>query len=627
MKCKTCGGGLLYKDGIYICDSCASKFSVSEYYNDSEAFLLYIENDKNGRRSKSSIIAQDIFNKIDSKKIKLFYPRDHISNLAGDEYSKAYNSALAASKVIIVLGTVQSEFRELIEQYSSFFEGKSLLPIYCDMDAYEIPKELNGIQALPYDKVGAINDLERNILRILGKADEYDVLEVSSKTLTKKKKTKIIVSLGSGFLILISVLYIVFGTPLVLQSKKYEHAQKLSDEGNFAKAADILYDLGDYKESKNLLIKIYTNYKGYYQDEAKKLSFYFNVSNDLKGNLELTKLINGKQVKISEAFEMMGNTVDLSFNDSENNQGTITLILFDDRINVTVDTTDKNSELYIEKTDLEFEISKKSDKPFAKEVSKKDLIDLLKERPTLRTLKQKGLELEFSGPLYKDTAESKYTIKNTDISFAIINYEMTIGNDPKKVDDPILYAVSAPAKLLIPEKVGSKATPFIEDDIMYVPCGTLTITSGYVFDFGILDQFEGNVISEDSNVCIAYRNSVGEEIWSAWKNLYIKNDISNADTVTSDYDGEWISTTSFEINGSNDQKLNIINIGEKEIRFDIHYGGESFMNVSAVVDSSGQATSRLSNGDNISLEFSKEKIVVTVGGLFDATLFEFYRPN
>ena len=50
------------------------------------------------------------------------------------------------------------------------------------------------------------------------------------------------------------------------------------------------------------------------------------------------------------------------------------------------------------------------------------------------------------------------------------------------------------------------------------------------------------------------------------------------------------------------------------------------MNVSAVVGSSGQATSRLSNGDNISLEFSKEKIVVTVGGLFDATLFEFYRP-
>lgn len=524
MKCKICGGELKYTDGFYVCDSCSSKFSVNDYYNDSEVFLLFTESDENERRTKSSIIAQEIYNKIESKKAKIFYPRIHIGDLTGADYIKTYNAALASAKIVVLIATSNSEFQENISQYSDFLADKQILPVYSDMDAYDIPEELNSIQALPYNKVGAIADLERNILRILGRADEYDIVAVTKKTMSKKKKNTIMVSAISFVVVIAMVLYIIFGTSFVLTSKKYSYAQKQIEKGKYKSAISMLYDIKEYQESESWLTKAYSNYIGYYKDEENAITFNFNVSSDFNGSVELTTVKNEKQVKIAETFEMTGEKAEFSFNDSENNKGKVTLSLTNTTVEVDIKTEEKLGNLSFDEMKLSFKTSERSDKPFAAELDKEELLALLESNASVSEIKQKGIEIEFVGPLYKDTSESRYSVKNTEINFAIIDYDVkTNERDSKKLKVPKLFAISAPAKLLLPDKIGEKAEPFIEDDIIYVPSGVLSANFGdFVFDFGYPDQFEDSIISENTSVCVAYRKNVGEEIWSAWKNLYIK---------------------------------------------------------------------------------------------------------
>ena len=41
-------------------------------------------------------------------------------------------------------------------------DNKQIIPVYAEMDAYDIPKELSKYQALNYDSVGSITDLIKN---------------------------------------------------------------------------------------------------------------------------------------------------------------------------------------------------------------------------------------------------------------------------------------------------------------------------------------------------------------------------------------------------------------------------------------------------------------------------------
>lgn len=68
MKCKICNGTLSIVDGICICTSCGNKSSLDDYFENIDVYICYIDNDENGRRTKDSIISQDIYRKFEAKK-------------------------------------------------------------------------------------------------------------------------------------------------------------------------------------------------------------------------------------------------------------------------------------------------------------------------------------------------------------------------------------------------------------------------------------------------------------------------------------------------------------------------------------------------------------------------------
>ena len=117
MKCKICNGTLSIVDGICICTSCGNKSSLDDYFENIDVYICYIDNDENGRRTKDSIISQDIYRKFEAKKINTFYSRITADGLFEDDFEKIIFSALIKSKIIVIVGTTKTYFEKLYEKY------------------------------------------------------------------------------------------------------------------------------------------------------------------------------------------------------------------------------------------------------------------------------------------------------------------------------------------------------------------------------------------------------------------------------------------------------------------------------------------------------------------------------
>ena len=203
--------------------------------------MAYVENDEYGRRTKDSIIAQEIFRKLQSNNISCFYERISIENLPISDRDTEIDIAINSSKIIILVSSSAANFQKLLAMYRGKMNSKIIIPIYSQINAYDLPKEIANLQALNYDNIGTMVDLTNGILTKLGKAQEVDVIADSKKQKNKNKNKKVIsLTLISILLMLIgSSIYVVFGTYYVLDSKKYQYAQKLESNGDYMGAIKI----------------------------------------------------------------------------------------------------------------------------------------------------------------------------------------------------------------------------------------------------------------------------------------------------------------------------------------------------------------------------------------------------
>ena len=64
MKCKNCGGELYFENGVAICKVCNTNYKIDHVFEDIDVNICYIESDSNGRRTKDSIIAQELYQNI-----------------------------------------------------------------------------------------------------------------------------------------------------------------------------------------------------------------------------------------------------------------------------------------------------------------------------------------------------------------------------------------------------------------------------------------------------------------------------------------------------------------------------------------------------------------------------------
>ena len=149
--------------------------SISEKEKPFDVFICYKESDNSGRRTKDSVLAQELYHELTKEGFKVFFSRITLEDKLGTAYEPYIFAALNSSKVMVVLGTKAEYFNAVWvknewSRYLSLIrngERKILIPAYRDMDPYDLPEEFSHLQAQDMSKLGFMQDLIRGIKKIV----------------------------------------------------------------------------------------------------------------------------------------------------------------------------------------------------------------------------------------------------------------------------------------------------------------------------------------------------------------------------------------------------------------------------------------------------------------------------
>lgn len=519
MKCKICGGTLKLVDGFYLCENCHNKFEITSVYENTEVTICYVEFDDAGRRTKDSVVAQEVYTKLRSVNVDVFYHRISAGNLSAREAQKAYDYAKSNAKILILLAGSRENFSKLISENEGLLQDKKIIPVYFDINAYDLPKELAIYQALNFDNIGAIQDLSKNVLKTLGRDKEVDLVEARAKVLSKKKKVVLFTSVSVVAVFLITAVIIVFGTPYVLPGKKYDKAEELMAEEKYADAINMLSSLDDYKNSKNLLFNLYAQYVGYYHNDESNTGLHIDMTDTSHAVITITKVTPENEiVKIIESASITDGAVNFEYIDSQNNQGSAVVKFKNDGIELTL-ISDGESSIF-------FALSEKSDQPVLKSIDKKTLLNWLESKTNMSQIEALGYELIFENALYKDTGSSRYGIKNTDIKAALFDFDISksdaysyYADENTAVESRIAFGYSAPAKILASDRIGKNTFAYLEDDILYVPNAELSQTY-MVLDF-VTEEEGADTITDNMSVCCVAKAALSDNHWNLLLEQYL----------------------------------------------------------------------------------------------------------
>ena len=145
-----------------------------------EVFISYKETDEKGERTLDSVIAQDIYTELTERGHRTFFSRISLEDKLGTEYEPYIFAALNSAKVMLVVGTdfenydsvwVKNEWSRFLKLIAAG-QKKTLIPVFKNMDAYDMPKEFQKLSAQDMGKVGAMQDLLRGVEKIIGKKQD-----------------------------------------------------------------------------------------------------------------------------------------------------------------------------------------------------------------------------------------------------------------------------------------------------------------------------------------------------------------------------------------------------------------------------------------------------------------------
>ena len=159
-----------------------------------DIFICYKETAEDGQRTKDSVLAQDMYDKLTEKGYKVFFARITLEDKLGQEYEPYIFSALNSAKIMLAIGTkyeyynavwVKNEWSRFLDMMKKDKE-KVLIPCYADIDAYDMPQEFKNLQGQDMGKVGFMQDLVRGIGKIISLEDEKPVAAAPVQTVVQQ---------------------------------------------------------------------------------------------------------------------------------------------------------------------------------------------------------------------------------------------------------------------------------------------------------------------------------------------------------------------------------------------------------------------------------------------------------
>lgn len=143
-----------------------------------DVFICYKETDASGARTRDSALANDIYHHLTQEGYKVFYAAITLEDKLGQEYEPYIFAALHSAKVMLAVGTRPEHFNApwVKNEWSRYLQimkkesGRTLIPCFSGMDAYDLPEEFAHLQALDMTKIGFIADLSRGIGKLVRSA-------------------------------------------------------------------------------------------------------------------------------------------------------------------------------------------------------------------------------------------------------------------------------------------------------------------------------------------------------------------------------------------------------------------------------------------------------------------------
>lgn len=140
-----------------------------------DVFICYKETGEDGQRTPDSVLAQDIYDGLTAKGLRVFFARITLEDKLGTQYEPYIFAALNSAKVMLVVGTkyehlnavwVKNEWSRYLD-FIRTDRSRVLIPCYKGMDPYDLPEEFGGIQAQDMSKIGALQDLVRGVMKLV----------------------------------------------------------------------------------------------------------------------------------------------------------------------------------------------------------------------------------------------------------------------------------------------------------------------------------------------------------------------------------------------------------------------------------------------------------------------------
>ena len=151
-----------------------------------DVFICYKETDANGRRTRDSVLANDLYHQLVQEGFKVFFSHITLEDKLGTAYEPYIFAALNSAKVMVVLGTkpeyfnavwVKNEWSRYLSLVKNSNGKKMLIPAYKDMDPYDLPEEFSHLQAQDMSKLGFMQDLIRGIKKIINAVTSNPVVK------------------------------------------------------------------------------------------------------------------------------------------------------------------------------------------------------------------------------------------------------------------------------------------------------------------------------------------------------------------------------------------------------------------------------------------------------------------
>lgn len=221
-----------------------------------DIFISYKETDQNGNRTKDSVVAQELYEKLVSAGYKVFFSRITLEDKIGSEYEPYIYAALSSSKIMLTVSSSKENIEApwVKNEWSRFLtlrqadSSKTIIPLYFSMQKSELPEEFAILSAQDISKENYEQDLIRGIKKLI----PLPVLLAEKKKKTRKLVKKIGIA-AICIIVVAGIISIPFMKDYIKNIGDYKAAMQLYNDKNYNEAINAFEKLDDFKNSKEMI--------------------------------------------------------------------------------------------------------------------------------------------------------------------------------------------------------------------------------------------------------------------------------------------------------------------------------------------------------------------------------------